>query len=109
LVGYDVRVARNPLDAIETAEAFRPQVALLDIGLPMMDGYALARELRALLGDAAPTLIALSGYDQARDRRLSKEAGFAMHLAKPIDVDELVEALERVTATANPSYSVPTT
>jgi PAS domain S-box-containing protein len=102
LVGYDVRSALNPLDAIETAEAFRPQVAVLDIGLPMMDGYALARELRTQCGDAVPALIALSGYDQERDRRRSREAGFAMHLAKPIDIDELLKALESVMATSSP-------
>lgn len=94
LVGYDPRVALTPLEAIETAELFRPQIAVLDIGLPIMDGYMLAEELRTRLGDAMPALIALSGYDQARDRRRSQEAGFAMHLAKPVDVDELVDALD---------------
>src|SRR5262249_17296864 len=61
IIGYDVRAVQNPLDAIEVAEEFRPQFAILDIGLPTMDGYTLARELRSRLSETPPTLIALSG------------------------------------------------
>ena len=96
LVGYETRAALDPASAIAAAEEFRPQIAVLDIGLPVMDGYALAGELRARLGDAMPALIALSGYDRAPDRRRSHDAGFAMHLAKPIDVNDLVDALEEL-------------
>jgi PAS domain S-box-containing protein len=99
LLGYDVRVELNPLDALATAEAFRPEIALLDLGLPTMDGYALAMELRARLGAGAPTLIALSGYNQPQDRRRSHDAGFATHLVKPIDVDDLVAALNKFGST----------
>ena len=60
-----------------------------------MDGYALARELRYRLADSPPTLIALSGYGQPQDRQRSDASGFAVHLVKPIDVDELVEALTK--------------
>jgi PAS domain S-box-containing protein len=93
VLGYDVRAARDPLDAIELAETFRPQIAILDIGLPTMDGYALARELRTRLGESPPVLIALTGYGQPHDRQRSEASGFALHLVKPIDVDDLIVAL----------------
>jgi PAS domain S-box-containing protein len=93
VLGYDVRAVRHPLDAIELAEAFRPQIAILDIGLPTMDGYALARELRARLANAPPVLIAPTGYGQPQDRERSEASGFALHLVKPIDVDDLIVAL----------------
>jgi PAS domain S-box-containing protein len=93
LLGYDVRTERNPFDAIVTAESFRPEIALLDIGLPGMDGYSLAVELRGRLGDKAPVLIALSGYNAPLDMRHSQACGFATHLVKPIDSDDLVNAI----------------
>lgn len=96
--GYEVRVAKEPMDAIALAEAFRPQIAILDIGLPTMDGYALARELRARLSAAPPILIALSGYSQAEDRQRSDASGFALHLAKPVDIDELLDVLGKFIA-----------
>lgn len=95
LLGYDVRAESNPLEAVAAAKAFHPEVALLDIGLPGMDGYALARELRERLGDRTPVLIALSGYSQPRDQRHSQEAGFAAHLTKPVDADDLEKAIEK--------------
>src|SRR5262245_34303125 len=64
ILGYDIRAVQDPLDAIALAEAFRPQIAILDIGLPNMDGYALACELRTRLADSPPMLIALTGYGQ---------------------------------------------
>jgi PAS domain S-box-containing protein len=93
VLGYDVRATKSPLEAIELAEAFRPQIAILDIGLPTMDGYTLAGELRRRLADSPPTLIALSGYGQTQDRQRSDAAGFAIHLVKPVDIDELSGAL----------------
>ncbi len=101
VLGYDVRATRSPLDAIELAEVFRPQIAILDIGLPTMDGYTLARELRSRLADSPPTLIALSGYGQTHDRLRSDAAGFAIHLVKPVDIDELVDALSLRSAVAS--------
>ena len=92
--GHEVRVAYDPSAAMSLAMTFRPQVAVLDVGLPVMDGYVLGSELRALLGDPAPVLIALTGYGQERDRRQSEEAGFAFHLVKPIDRDRLLEILD---------------
>jgi CheY-like chemotaxis protein len=75
-------------------DAFRPQVAILDIGLPVMDGYTLAHEIRARMGPAAPILIALTGYGHDQDKRRSDEAGFALHLVKPIEVETLLQAID---------------
>ena len=99
IVGYDVRAALDPIEAISLAQEFRPEIAILDIGLPTMDGYALARELRIRLADSPPVFIALSGYSQSLDRQRSDASGFALHLVKPIDVDELVDAVERMVET----------
>jgi CheY-like chemotaxis protein len=93
-VGHDVQIANDPSQALSSADAFRPQVAILDIGLPVMDGYMLARELRARLDKAVPILIALTGYGQDQDRRRSEEAGFATHLVKPVDAETLVQLVD---------------
>lgn len=94
--GYETQTASDPLAALTIASEFRPRIAILDIGLPVMDGYQLARELHVRLGDDLPTLIALTGYSQSDDRERSREAGFARHLAKPIDADELLRVLDAV-------------
>jgi CheY-like chemotaxis protein len=96
LAGYETRTAGDAVAALTVASEFRPQIAILDIGLPVMDGYHLARELRGTLGDDPPTLIALTGYSQAADRTRSRDAGFARHLTKPIDADELLRVLAAV-------------
>ena len=100
LAGYETRIATDPVEALTEAETFRPHVAILDIGLPTMDGYALARELRVRLSDAPPALIALTGYGRERDRQRSQDAGFSLHLVKPIDFDELAAALQTAAAIA---------
>jgi len=92
--GHDVRVANDPSEALLGLDAFTPQVAILDIGLPVMDGYALGGEIRARLGRSAPILIALTGYGQEQDRRRSQDAGFAVHLVKPIDAETLVRLVD---------------
>ena len=91
--GHEVRVAHDPLQALALVDAFRPQIAIIDIGLPVMDGYALGRELRARLGDATPTLIALTGYGQPQDHRRSEEAGFTFHLVKPVRAETFTKLL----------------
>jgi PAS domain S-box-containing protein len=94
--GYDVRTAADGSQALSLVTDFRPRVAILDVGLPVMDGYTLGRELRARLGAAAPILIALTGYGQEQDQRRSAEAGFTLHLVKPVDagrLNQLVDAL----------------
>jgi PAS domain S-box-containing protein len=96
--GHDVQIANDPSQALSSVDTFRPQVAILDIGLPVMDGYMLAHELRARLRSAVPILIALTGYGQDQDRRRSKEAGFATHLVKPVDADALIHLVESLAA-----------
>ncbi|HLK92510.1 MAG TPA: PAS domain S-box protein [Polyangia bacterium] len=94
--GYEVRTALDGSQALSVASDFRPRVAILDVGLPVMDGYTLGRELRARMGTAAPILIALTGYGQEQDQRRSAEAGFTLHLVKPVDglrLNHLVDAL----------------
>jgi signal transduction histidine kinase/ActR/RegA family two-component response regulator len=98
--GHDVLVAYGPVEAIAVGAAFAPDVAVLDIGLPVMDGYQLAQELRRRLGDRAPVMIALSGYGQERDRARSAEHGFAAHLVKPTDLDEVLATIEDSTGAA---------
>jgi PAS domain S-box-containing protein len=94
--GHEVRVASDASEALSMADLFRPQVAILDIGLPVMDGYTLARELGARLGEAAPVLIALTGYGQEQDQRRSEEAGFAFHLVKPVDAERLARLVDEL-------------
>jgi CheY-like chemotaxis protein len=89
-----VRVAAEGQAALEAVRAARPEVALVDIGLPGMDGYEIARRLRAEQSAGRRiTLIALTGYGLAEDRRRSAEAGFDLHLVKPVDYQKLAEAL----------------
>jgi PAS domain S-box-containing protein len=92
--GYEIRLAGDASEALAIAQGFRPEVAILDIGLPTMDGYALARELRALMSDGPPILIALTGYGQEQDRRRSADAGFTLHLVKPVDPDKLTHVVD---------------
>jgi PAS domain S-box-containing protein len=93
--GHDVRTALDPPQALEVARAFHPEVAVLDIGLPVMDGYELAERLRSELGDQTPRMIALTGYGQDSDRERSARAGFSAHFVKPIDVQRLSDTIAR--------------
>jgi PAS domain S-box-containing protein len=93
-VGYEVRIAGDASAALAAALAVRPHVAVIDIGLPVMDGYTLGRELRGRMGGAAPELIALTGYGQEQDQRRSAEAGFAAHLVKPVDAEKLTRLVD---------------
>jgi PAS domain S-box-containing protein len=88
--GHEVAVAHDGAAALRLAETFRPEAALVDIGLPVMDGYELAVNLRARLGVACPRLIAITGYGQPGDRVRTAAAGFERHLVKPVDVDRLL-------------------
>jgi PAS domain S-box-containing protein len=88
--GHLGRVARDGREAVTAFGELQPDVALLDIGLPELDGYAVARGIRAGEGDARAVLIALSGYGRADDKRAAKQAGFDHHLTKPVDVRQLV-------------------
>lgn len=92
--GHAVRVAHDGPGALEVAEAFEPELALLDIGLPVMDGYELAMRLRERPGLEHLTLVAVTGYGQSGDRERSRAAGFDHHLVKPVDL-EAIDAVLR--------------
>jgi PAS domain S-box-containing protein len=95
LAGHEVRTVNSPEDAIETVRTFHPDVAILDIGMPGMDGYELARTLRERLGDTKLKLIALTGYGQPSDRERSAAAGFDAHFVKPVDLRHLHEDIAK--------------
>jgi CheY-like chemotaxis protein len=94
--GHRVRVESHPVQALAAARQDPPQVFILDIGLPEMDGYELARRLRADPATGNALFIALTGYGQAHDRILSKSSGFEHHFVKPMDTDKLAQVLGAV-------------
>lgn len=91
--GYEVRAVHNGLDAIDEARRYRPHCAVVDIGLPGADGYQVAEALRQMNELTGLRLVALSGYGRPRDRERSRQAGFDVHLVKPISFRVLVEHL----------------
>jgi two-component system CheB/CheR fusion protein len=93
VMGHEVIVAHDGRSGIELAERVCPDVVLLDIGLPEMDGYSVARHLRSVPSLSSTRIIALTGYGAERARRSVREAGFELHLVKPVDADELEAAL----------------
>ncbi|HEX7836797.1 MAG TPA: ATP-binding protein, partial [Kofleriaceae bacterium] len=101
-MGHTVRVAHDGPEALKVAAGFGPDVAVLDIGLPVMDGYELARRLRELPGLERLHLVAVTGYGQDADRRRSAEAGFAAHFVKPFDLGA-IESLIKQLRSASPS------
>ena len=94
LAGHEVKAVGDGHDALASAPVFAPHVVLLDIGLPRLDGYAVARELRTLDETSSACLIALTGYGQPADRGRAMEAGFDHHLTKPADPDELLRVIQ---------------
>ena len=93
LYGQEVRVAHDGPAALELAPAFRPEVVILDIGMPGMDGYEVARRLRCQAECAGALLVALTGWGQESDQRRSREAGLDRHLIKPVDLEALRDVL----------------
>jgi signal transduction histidine kinase len=91
--GYEVLAAHDGPSALEAATSFHPDVAILDIGLPEMDGYELAHHLREDLGDQTPKLIAMTGYGHTEDSERVRAAGFEAHLVKPVDPEALLESI----------------
>ena len=92
-LGHEVLVAHDGALAVEAATAFRPEVALLDIGMPGMSGYELARRLRGLWPGETLRIVAITGWGQEMDRQRSQEAGFDLHLVKPVELRDLESAL----------------
>jgi signal transduction histidine kinase/DNA-binding response OmpR family regulator len=93
LSGHQVRSAKDGLQALHLASEFRPDVVLLDIGLPLMDGYEVARRLRQTPQTAGALLIALTGYGQQGDRQRGRDAGFDGHMLKPVDPHALAKLI----------------
>jgi PAS domain S-box-containing protein len=93
LKGNDIRTAHDGVEALEVAEAFHPEIVLLDIGLPKLNGYDVARRIRQQPWGQDVLLIALTGWGNDEDRRLSQEAGFNFHIVKPVDLAALDELL----------------
>lgn len=96
-LGHDVRIAHNGFDAVEIAREFSPGIAFLDIGMPGMSGYDLARRLKELPDLAGTILVAVTGWGQEKDRQLSRDAGFDHHLVKPVKLAQLLEIIESIT------------
>ena len=93
LAGHEVRSANDGLEALEVAETFAPQVVLLDLGMPRMDGYETAREIRRKWWGKSATLVALTGWGGQQDRQKTTEAGFDAHLVKPVTEFDLFHAI----------------
>lgn len=94
LSGHDVFVAHTGAQALVAADQYRPDVALIDIGMPEMDGYEVARRIREEAWGAQIMLIAVTGWGEAEDKRLALAAGFDRHMTKPIDPEELERLLQ---------------
>ena len=103
LTGNETHTAYDGLAAVEAAETFRPNVILLDIGLPKLNGYEAARKIREQPWGKSMVLVALTGWGQEDDRRKSREAGFDGHLVKPVDLADLTKLLAELLPTAEGS------
>ena len=95
-MGHDLATACDGIEGIERARTFRPDVILMDIGLPDMNGHETARRIRQQPGGKNIILIAVTGYGQEEDRRRSIEAGFDYHLVKPLNFSELKNKLSQL-------------
>jgi PAS domain S-box-containing protein len=101
MLGAEVRVARNGEQALETFAVYEPSVVLLDIGMPGMNGYEVARAIRSRFAGQPTVLVALTGWGQEDDRRRASEAGFDHHLLKPAEIDSLQKLLADLEDTRN--------
>ena len=95
-LGHTVACVYDGLAAVQAAREIQPDIALLDIGMPELNGYETCRQIRALPGGAAVYLVAITGWGQPEDRRLSDQAGFDRHLVKPVDADAIEDVLTHV-------------
>ena len=95
LMGNEMSVAFDGEQALAMANEIKPDVVLLDIGLPQMNGYDVARQIRREPWGGNPILIAITGWGQTEDKDLSRESGFDHHLVKPVDHDQLLKLIEK--------------
>ena len=98
LMGHTVQQVHDGAAAVQAAALFDPHLVLLDIGMPKMNGYEACRKIRSSAGGAAMAMVAITGWGQPEDRRMSQEAGFDKHLIKPVDPQELENLVEEVIA-----------
>ncbi len=96
--GHEVRTAEDGPSALQVVRTVTPEIAFLDIGLPGINGYELARLLRGVPGLADLPIVAITGYAQDEDRRRALASGFTEHLAKPLRLDRVIECIERLCA-----------
>jgi CheY-like chemotaxis protein len=97
LTGNETHIAHNGLEAVEAAETFRPNIVLLDIGMPRLNGCDTARKMREQPWGRNIVLVATTGWGQEKDRDKSKEAGIDAHMVKPVNFDELITLLASLT------------
>jgi CheY-like chemotaxis protein len=102
IIGHEAHTAHDGGEAVAAAEADRPEVILLDIGLPVMNGYEVARTIRRQPWGTDIVIVALTGWGQMEDRKRSKEAGIDHHLVKPVEPQALIDLLSRM-AQSGPS------
>ncbi len=93
LLGNEVRTAHDGVEAVEAAEAFRPEVILMDVGMPRLNGYEATRRIREQPWGRSVTIIALTGWGQEGDKERSREAGCDGHLVKPVNLPDLEKLL----------------
>ncbi len=96
LIGHQVLVSNDSLEALEIIEANLPDICILDIGLPKIDGYELARRIKSIANMKNKTLIAVTGYGQESDIQLALNSGFDFHLVKPVDIELIVQTIEKI-------------
>ncbi len=94
--GHTVHVSYDGAAAVEAMHSFSPEIAVLDIGMPRLNGYDAARQIRTLPGGTDCVLVALSGWGQSDDKRRAREAGFDEHLTKPVDPESLLQVIARL-------------
>lgn len=94
--GYETTAAYSGPDAVAATDTHKPDVVLLDIGMPQMTGYDVVRELRHHSRQPRPRIYALTAYTQVSDQLAAKRAGFDGHLSKPVDIEALLEILRRI-------------
>ncbi len=100
LIGHDVRVAYDGLQALDAFTAHQPCIVFLDIGLPKMNGYEVARSIRGQVSGRDVILVALTGWGQEEDQQRAAEAGFDHHIVKPVAYEQLTDLLARADSQA---------
>jgi CheY-like chemotaxis protein len=107
LLGHEVRVVHNGASALSEIDRFGPQAVLLDLGMPIMDGFETAEQIRARPEFQDVALVAITGWGQDRDRQRTDAAGFAAHLIKPVNLDQLEAVLRGISSAHQSSATSP--